>query len=77
MLLAEDMDSKGSSSVRKSLFCNGKKMRCLCCSLLASIDLYHARHIERVDPRKGIRSDEYDTTVRVYFLLCIAQPDGL
>jgi hypothetical protein len=52
-------------------------MGCAIGSLLASVDLHHARDIQRVHSREGIRCNQHDTRVCVDFLLQIAQLDGL
>ena len=46
-------------------------------SLLAGVDLHHARHVERVDAGEGIRGDQDDTGVGVDFILHVPQLDGL
>ena len=63
--------------LHKSFFGNGKKMGCLCRSLLAGIDLNHARDIERVDASKRIGGNEHDATICVDFFLRITEFDRL
>jgi hypothetical protein len=63
--------------VRISFLSYGKKMGCLLGPGLASIDLNHARDIERIDLGKRICGNENYARVCVDFLLGISKLDGL
>lgn len=71
------MGQEEGGILRKSLFSNGEQMWGAIRSLLAGIDLYHARDIERVDAGEGICCNQDDTRVCVNLLLQVAELNGL